>query len=97
MCVIIHVNTKKIRFFLKFKVNDSVATCVDQPFFNYHTITRGLQEMTLLGGLSTNNPGSYRDHPHLVICHFAGKFASSDQKYETIKSFLVMFGKFGLI
>jgi lipopolysaccharide biosynthesis glycosyltransferase len=72
-------------------IGKRTAGCIDQPFFNYHTITKSLQEMNLLKGLSINNPQSYKDHVNLVICHFAGNYANFEQKYNTIKIFLENF------
>jgi lipopolysaccharide biosynthesis glycosyltransferase len=68
-------------------IGKRIAGCIDQPFFNYHTITNSLNEMNLLRGLSTNSPQSYTDNPNLVVCHFAGK-CDFEQKHDTIKIFL---------
>lgn len=69
-------------------IGKRIATCIDQPFFNYHTISKSLHEMNLLKGLSTNSPPSYKQNPNMVVCHFAGKFSNFQQKHDTIKMFL---------
>lgn len=72
-------------------IGKRTAGCIDQPFFNYHTITKSLHEMNLLSGISTNNPQSYRDNPNLVVCHFAGKYTDFEQKHDNIKKFFENF------
>lgn len=49
---------------------------VDQPFFNYYTLTQNLEEMSYLNNLSINNPNGREKH---IICHFAG---NDSNKYE---------------
>lgn len=60
---------------------------VDQPFFNYHTISKNLNDTSFLYKYSTNNPHNYISNKQLCICHFAGNY-NDNGKYNHMCDFL---------
>jgi lipopolysaccharide biosynthesis glycosyltransferase len=60
---------------------------VDQPFFNYHTISKKLNDTSFLYKYSTNNPHNYTSNKQLCICHFAGNY-NNNGKYQHMYDFL---------
>jgi len=73
---------------LEYQGTVGFGSCVDQPFFNYHAITKGIQETKLMFNYSINNPYAYKTQPKIAICHFAGSYGSLSEKYKVMETFL---------
>jgi len=54
------------------------GTCIDQPFINFNTIIRNMQDIELLKNIVTNNPDINTIKE--TICHFAGDTCNYDVK-----------------
>lgn len=67
------------------KNNKQFGGCIDQPFFNYHTITKKLNNDKILEKFSINNPYAKTNH---LICHFAGNYGNEIDKYTHMHKFL---------
>jgi lipopolysaccharide biosynthesis glycosyltransferase len=77
-CILQHIQ--------KYEKEVGFVSCVDQPFFNYHAILRGMNEIDMLSRYSTNNPNGRS--ASTVICHFAGTYGDLNTKVDTMISFL---------
>lgn len=67
----------------RIKSQSTFEGLVDQPFFNYYAISKGLNDASFMHKYSTNHP--YKFNKHMCICHFPG---SNNFKYKTMSDFL---------
>jgi hypothetical protein len=68
-----------------FCTNTPSGMCLDQPFFNFHVITKGVQNLDLISKYISLSPTFNKS---LIFCRFGGNYGSIENKIDAMQMYL---------